>query len=123
MKLDPLCLAKAGVILAFMTLGAAAFAFGSANRPGSQGTAADTPLLQASIFMANCARCHGADGRANTDRGRQLDATDFTSDWNRDEARAIRIVTNGKGDMPSFKKKLSSKQIRSVVGYVRRIKG
>ena len=74
------------------------------------------------IFAANCAKCHGADGRAKTAKGKRAGATDFTSDWNTDEARGIRIITNGKGEMPSFKRKLSADEIRSVFGYVLRFK-
>lgn len=74
----------------------------------------------AEIFAANCAVCHGRDGRAKTARGKRAGATDFTSDWNRDEARGIRIITNGKGQMPSFKKKLTAAEIRSVFSYVAR---
>ena len=77
---------------------------------------------QANIFSTNCARCHGADGRANTTKGRKLEATDFTSDWNTDEARGIRIITKGKGDMPAFGKKLSPQQIKAVFEYVRGFK-
>ena len=72
----------------------------------------------AEIYAANCARCHGSDGRANTPKGKRVEATDFTSDWNRDEGRGIRIITNGKGEMPSFKKKLTAAEIRSVFNYV-----
>ena len=72
----------------------------------------------AETFAANCAKCHGADGRAKTAKGRRAGATDFTSDWNRDRARGIRIITNGKGEMPSFKGKLSPAEIQGVFGYV-----
>jgi cytochrome c6 len=72
----------------------------------------------AEIYTANCAKCHGADGRAKTAKGKRAGATDLTSDWNRDEARGIRIITNGKGEMPSFKGKLSPAEIRSVFNYV-----
>src|SRR5437764_12728517 len=76
----------------------------------------------AEIYAANCAACHGRDGRATTARGKRAGATDFTSDWNHDEARGIRIITNGKGEMPSFKHKLSAAEIKSVFGYVSRFK-
>ena len=72
----------------------------------------------AEIYAAHCAKCHGGDGRARTARGKRAGATDFTSDWNRDGARGIRIITNGKGEMPSFKKKLTAAEIQSVFGYV-----
>jgi mono/diheme cytochrome c family protein len=78
------------------------------------------PSGGAEIYATNCAKCHGADGRAQTARGKRAGATDFTSDWNRDEARGIRIITNGKSEMPSFKKKLTAADIRAVFGYVSR---
>jgi mono/diheme cytochrome c family protein len=77
----------------------------------------------AEIYSANCAKCHGADGRAKTAKGKRAGATDFTSsDWNTDEARGIRIITNGKSEMPSFKRKLTANEIRSVFGYVLRFR-
>ena len=74
------------------------------------------------IYSRNCAECHGSDGRARTAKGKRAGATDFTSDWNTDEARGIRIITNGKDEMPSFKKKLTAAEIRSVWSYVLRFK-
>jgi len=92
----------------------------------SSGPIGDTSVAAfaggAEIYAANCARCHGADGRANTAKGKRVEATDFTSDWNRDEARGIRIITNGKGDMPSFKKKLSAEEIKAAFHYVLRFR-
>ena len=72
------------------------------------------------IFAKHCAKCHGLDGRARTAQGKRVGATDFTSgDWNTDPARGIRIISNGKGDMPSFKSKLKPAEIRSVWNHVR----
>ena len=37
----------------------------------------------AELYAASCAKCHGADGRARTAKGKRVGATDFTtSDWN-----------------------------------------
>jgi mono/diheme cytochrome c family protein len=74
------------------------------------------------VYAAHCATCHGSDGRAKTAKGKRSGATDFTSDWNTDEARGIRIISNGKGEMPSFKGKLSSQEIRGVFARVLRFK-
>ncbi len=81
----------------------------------------DIPASQ-SLYSRHCAECHGADGRAKTAKGKRAGATDFTSDWNTDEARGIRIITNGRDEMPSFKKKLTAAEIRSVWSYVIRFK-
>jgi len=72
----------------------------------------------AEIFADNCAKCHGTDGKAKTAKGKRLHATDFTSDWNTDESRGIRIITNGRDEMPSFKKTLTQDEIRDVFHYV-----
>jgi len=88
----------------------------------ASGAAAGDPVSSAlgpgDIYAANCAKCHGANGKAQTAKGKRAGATDFTSDWNRDQARGIRIITKGKGEMPSFKGKLSPAEIQSVFGYV-----
>ena len=98
------------------------FLFSSAA--GNPSAAASDPAIQggAEIYASNCAKCHGGDGRARTARGKRAGATDFTSDWNTDQARGIRIITNGKSEMPSFKSKLSAAQIKAVFGYVVRFK-
>ena len=75
------------------------------------------------VYSQNCARCHGADGRARTAKGRAVGATDLTSaDWLPETARDIRIVTRGKEEMPAFKGKLKPAEIEAVVSYIRRFK-
>lgn len=91
---------------------------------GSERSAVIEPALSgpAEIYTASCSKCHGADGRAKTAKGKRVGATDFTSDWNTDEARGIRIITNGKSEMPAFKGKLAANEIKSVFGYVLRFR-
>lgn len=75
----------------------------------------------ADIYAESCVRCHGADGRAQTSKGKRVGATDFTSpNWKPNNARGIRAITNGKGDMPAFKDTLNAEQINSVWNYVRK---
>jgi len=77
----------------------------------------------AAIYSQNCARCHGADGRAQTAKGRQTQAVDFTSDdWTPDADHDARRVANGKGSMPAFKTRLTTAEINAVVQYIRRFK-
>jgi len=74
----------------------------------------------AQIYATSCARCHGGDGRAQTAKGKQTGATNFTSaKWKPSEARAIRAITNGKGKMPAFKDTLSADEIKAVWAYIR----
>lgn len=77
----------------------------------------------AEIYTRSCARCHGADGRGQTPKGKQTGAKDFTSaKWQPNEARGIRAIANGKGRMPPFKDNLSAAEIKSVWNYVRSFK-
>lgn len=75
------------------------------------------------IYARHCAQCHGMDGRARTAKGKRTGATDFTTnDWNTDEARALRIIANGKDEMPSFKGKLSQRDIKAAWSHVLRFR-
>jgi mono/diheme cytochrome c family protein len=80
------------------------------------------------LYMQNCARCHGADGRSQTEMGQLYDATDLTSArWWRDQhisnQRLTNSITNGKkGGMPAFGKKLSRPDITALVAFVRTFK-
>lgn len=81
------------------------------------------------IFRTNCARCHGAEGRGDTPLGQTYQAPNFTDDgWWRTNARItgtrslVSIVSNGKGGMPAFGKKLKPSEIKSLVNYVRRFR-
>jgi cbb3-type cytochrome c oxidase subunit III len=78
-----------------------------------------------SVYMSNCARCHGGDGMSHTTLGETTDAPNLTdAEWQsrRSNARMIASVTNGRGDMPAFKKKLSKSEIAAAVAYVRTLK-
>lgn len=71
-------------------------------------------------FVKYCAKCHGEDGKAQTQRGKSLDAQDFTdSEFQSSESDAelIDAVTEGKDDMPPFGKKLTKEQIESLVKF------
>jgi len=81
------------------------------------------------IFRTNCARCHGADGRGDTPLGQTYQAPNFTNDrWWRTNSKItgtrslVSIVSNGKGGMPAFGKKLKPSEIKSLVNYVRRFR-
>lgn len=73
------------------------------------------------MYLNNCARCHGSDGKADTELGRLYDATDLTGKQTKKLSRkkAARIIQNGDSSMPAFKKKLSAKEISALVSYIR----
>lgn len=73
------------------------------------------------LYVNNCARCHGADGKSNTKLGRSTKATDLTSRKVQKMSRKkmARIIKYGEDPMPSFGKKLTKKEINRIVSYVR----
>ena len=80
-------------------------------------SSSETAASPRSLYVSNCASCHGTNGKAQTAKGRKLEANDISGGTS--TAKTIRIVTSGKGDMPSFKKRLTAAQIKSIADYVR----
>ena len=77
------------------------------------------------VYEANCVRCHGADGAGRTRLAEVVEPPDMTDpEWQRrrSNARMIASVSNGLGQMPAFKKKLSRQEIAAAVAYVRTLK-
>ncbi len=75
------------------------------------------------LFVSNCARCHGADGKGNTQLGREYDVPDLTVTARKMSlSRVKNLITKGDGDMPSFKKKLKAAQIAILANYVRSLR-
>ena len=78
-----------------------------------------------SVYTANCARCHGGDGMGKTTMGEMTEAPNITeAEWlsRRSSSRMVASVTNGRGQMPAFKKKLSKQDIAAAIAYVRTLK-
>ena len=72
------------------------------------------------LFKEYCAKCHGEDGKANTPKGKQLMARDFTdAEWqsSKPDDKLIKTVTKGGEDMPAFGKKLTAEQIENLVKF------
>lgn len=78
----------------------------------------------AAIFKAKCAMCHGADGAGQTGMGKTLGLKGFGSKEVQalTDAELIKITTDGKGKMPSYKAKLSEEEIKAVVAFIRTFK-
>ena len=77
------------------------------------------------VYEAKCARCHGADGAGRTRMAEIVEPPDMSDPaWQRRRgtARMIASVTNGLGQMPAFKKKLTRQEIAAAVAYVRTLK-
>jgi mono/diheme cytochrome c family protein len=78
-------------------------------------------MASRSLYLSNCARCHGADGRADTESGRLYDVPDISGGRLRRKSnrRLTSTIKKGGGSMPAFGKKLNAKQVASLVAYVR----
>jgi mono/diheme cytochrome c family protein len=78
-----------------------------------------------SVYDSKCASCHGRDGRAKSLHAKHEKARDLTTaEWQDSvsDERIYNSISNGKGKMPSFKKKLSDAQMDELVNYVRRLR-
>jgi cytochrome c6 len=73
------------------------------------------------IYKTNCVLCHAADGSGNSPSGKALGAKDLRSDavQKKTDAELAEVVTQGKGKMPAFGKKLKPEDITKLVAYIR----
>ncbi len=95
-------------------------------RRSNSSSSSSTQLAHAkTVFVQNCARCHGADGRGETALGKELEAVNFTdAEWQKkvSDKRIMQSVTRGRDAMPAFGKKLSRDDIMALCAYVRTFK-
>ena len=78
-----------------------------------------------SLFAKNCVTCHGKDGKAKTFKAKFNHARNLTDpDWQASvtDERLFNSITNGRGHMPAWGKKLTEAEINSLVAYVRQLK-
>ena len=68
-----------------------------------------------SIYKANCSSCHGSQGQGGF--GKKLAGVVTTKYPNIDDE--VALITNGKGSMPAFGKKLTPEQITAVARWTR----
>jgi mono/diheme cytochrome c family protein len=73
------------------------------------------------IYKTNCVLCHAADGSGNSSSGKTLGAKDLRSDvvQKKTDAELTEVITQGKGKMPAFGKKLKPEDITKLVAYIR----
>jgi len=82
------------------------------------------------LWDANCAQCHGRDGKADTKMGKALSAKDLTDPAVQSaftDAKATASIKNGvkengKTTMKAFAGKLTDDEIKALVAYVRTLK-
>ena len=79
----------------------------------------------AALFKDKCASCHGKDGRAKTFKAKFNGARNLTdARWQEEvtDERVFNSITNGRGKMPAFGKKLTDAEVESLVAFVRGLK-
>jgi mono/diheme cytochrome c family protein len=112
---------------------AAACLFASAAAVSGASTAAETKKGRGpsqlergrEVYGANCGRCHGADGAGRTRMAEVVEPPDMSDPaWQRQRStsRMVASVSDGRGQMPAFKKKLTRQEIAAAVAYVRTLK-
>lgn len=132
---NPLTAFKLGVAALFVTLSAAAFL----SQPGTNAATASrqakekNPLpateknlaLGLDHFDAYCATCHGTTGKADTEKGRKVGATDLTSDEVRSmsDGELFRTISRGVPGtaMPAFAKTHKPAEIWQTILFLRKL--
>src|SRR5262245_50546877 len=75
------------------------------------------------IFRNRCAVCHGLDGGGDTTLGNKLGIPDLRAEEKQlSDDQMLKIITEGKGGMPAFKKKLSRDGIDKVMGHIKELR-
>ena len=77
------------------------------------------------LYDKNCASCHGKDGQAKTFKAKFNHARNLTdAKWQGEvtDERIFNSISNGKGKMPAWGKKLSENQINELVKFIRKMK-
>jgi cytochrome c6 len=109
-----------GLVLFALTV----FISGTRTYAGTENSVA-TASDAKTTFDAKCAKCHGKDGRAKGLISKAKGIRNLTdAKWQEDvsDERLFNSISNGRGKMPSFKKKLSEADIDALVAYVRRLR-
>ncbi|HZG54733.1 MAG TPA: c-type cytochrome [Pyrinomonadaceae bacterium] len=80
------------------------------------------------LYADNCARCHGADGRAQTAMGRAFAAPNLADAgwWKKtrpDDKRLTASLRHGRGRMPGFGRQFSTAEIDALAAFARTFNG
>ena len=104
----------------FLLITAAALTIYLPNRSDAIGSVCNNG---SDIFRARCAVCHGVNGNGHTELGKRLKTPDLRSDevQKLSDDELLDIITDGKGEMPGFEKKLTGENIQQVILHLRKL--
>ena len=73
------------------------------------------------IYKTNCVLCHSPDGSGTSPSGKALKAKDLRSDevQKKSDEDLAEVITQGKGKMTAFGKKLKPDVIKQLVTFIR----
>lgn len=84
------------------------------------------------MFKAKCSACHGVDGHAQTEKGKQMKIIDMTSaefkakkneDLKKSVLEGVKREVNGvKKEMDSWKNEITPEQVDELLAYVKEFK-
>lgn len=116
-------LSTAAVVLALIS---AAVVLSIGGQPAHANANIQAPVRSAaSLYAKYCASCHGKDGRSKTFKAKFNHARNLTdADWQGavSDERIFNSISNSRGKMPAFNKKMSEAEIQTLVLYVRAFK-
>ncbi|MEZ2336648.1 cytochrome c [Mucilaginibacter sp. RCC_168] len=78
--------------------------------------AQNPPLTGKALFEKKCATCHGNDGTRGRWGAKNLQLSKL------DNNELLNTISNGRGIMPNWGKKLSISQISSVIEYIKTLR-
>lgn len=104
-----------GMLLGALALGTGCGG-GQAARASQLATVDGDADAAAPVFAANCAGCHGPEGRG------KKGSPDLTSDHVRgmSKEKIARVILGGDGPMPGFADKLDDAQVASLIAWIKR---
>lgn len=116
-------LSTAAIAVALM---AAAVKLSIGSQPAQANANTQAPVRSAaSLYAKYCDSCHGKDGRSKTFKAKFNSARNLTdSEWQGavSDERIFNSISNGRGKMPKFNKKMAEPEIESLVLHVRALK-
>jgi cytochrome c6 len=78
--------------------------------------AQNPPLTGRALFEKKCATCHGNDGTRGRWGAKNLQISKLDND------ELLNTISNGRGIMPNWGKKLSASQISSIIEYIKTLR-